>query len=149
MDTHSAYLSIAAQSPIFDKFLTSYLVFGNYVRVSITVRRIYTIFPICIIMLHIRAKFPFTVFFGDWKELSSRDYFALSQKRTPFVILCYSQPLFVILCWNLTLMLIIKSMSFCCNLVLERVSAPVKNFSKTNISSKKLAFLRQFPFEFL
>ena len=35
-----------------------------------------------------RAKFPFTVFYWDWKELCSRDYLTLSQNRTPFVILC-------------------------------------------------------------
>ena len=125
MDTHSAYLSAAAQSPIFDKFLISCLVFGNYVCVSITVRRIYIIFPICIIILQIRAKFPFTVFFRDWMKLSSRDYFTLSQNRTPFVILCLSQLLVVIFCRNFTLMLIIKSMSFCCNLIIKRVLAPV------------------------
>ena len=35
-----------------------------------------------------RAKLPFTVFYWDWKELSSRDYLTLSQNRTLFVIFC-------------------------------------------------------------
>ena len=149
MDTHLAYLSIAAQSPIFDKFLTSCLVFGNYVRVSITVRRIYTIFPTCIIMLHTRAKFPFTVFFWRLEGIIFSWLFRLVSKPNTVRYFVLEPAVVCYIMLKSTLMLIIKSMSFCCNLVLEQVSAPVKNFSKTNISSKKLAFLRQFPFEFL
>lgn len=95
------------------------------------------------------SKVPFHSFFWRLEGIIFSWLFRLVSKPNTVRYFVLEPAVVCYIMLKSTLMLIIKSMSFCCNLVLEQVSAPVKNFSKTNISSKKLAFLRQFPFELL